>query len=410
MRKIYVLCITILLFSIGIFPSIDANVFNLDKTKNNDSNWLKYRCGYIRDEISDDERMQIKTTTDLPEKFDWRDYNDENWLTSVKNQGACGSCTAFAVASVIEAKINIQNNNPDIDRDLSEAHIFFCTGHECSSGSGFFTLTNFIKENGICDELSFPYGTAEVGNSLECDVSKEWRCNGISVRGCRSLDEDIETIKNALIQYGPLSASMDVYLNFESYIGGVYDSTIGDIIGYHAVCIVGYDDDNECWICKNSWGKLWGEKGFFRIKYGLCDIEYDVKVIKEVYELYPESPNIPDKPSGTLIVKPDYYGDYETKASDPNNKMIKYLWDWDGDYEVDYESSFLESGEKCKAVNKWANEGTYEVRVRVENSKGLLSDWSTSLKVNVGKSRDRDAFTFFERWDFPLLSRILNLK
>jgi hypothetical protein len=37
--------------------------------------------------------------------------------------------------------------------------------------------------------------------------------------------------------------------------------------GGHAVLIVGYDDDEEYFIVKNSWGTGWGESGYFRIDY-----------------------------------------------------------------------------------------------------------------------------------------------
>jgi hypothetical protein len=38
------------------------------------------------------------------------------------------------------------------------------------------------------------------------------------------------------------------------------------------VTIVGYDNRDGYWICKNSWGDQWGENGWFRIGYGQCDI------------------------------------------------------------------------------------------------------------------------------------------
>ena len=39
-------------------------------------------------------------------------------------------------------------------------------------------------------------------------------------------------------------------------------------LGGHAICIVGYDDSNpknKFWICRNSWGTNWGNRGYFRI-------------------------------------------------------------------------------------------------------------------------------------------------
>jgi hypothetical protein len=43
--------------------------------------------------------------------------------------------------------------------------------------------------------------------------------------------------------------------------------------GLHATLIVGYDDTQNCWISKNSWGRSWGDNGFFRIAYGEVKID-----------------------------------------------------------------------------------------------------------------------------------------
>jgi hypothetical protein len=65
---------------------------------------------------------------------------------------------------------------------------------------------------------------------------------------------------------------MDVYTDFYSYSEGIYEHVWGDLEDSHAVIIIGWDDNDECWICKNSWDTDWGENGFFRIKWDNCDI------------------------------------------------------------------------------------------------------------------------------------------
>jgi len=57
------------------------------------------------------------------------------------------------------------------------------------------------------------------------------------------------------------------------YTGGIYEYKYGLFAGNHLVSIIGYDDTQGYWICKNSWGTSWGENGFFRIKYGECGID-----------------------------------------------------------------------------------------------------------------------------------------
>jgi len=86
-------------------------------------------------------------------------------------------------------------------------------------------------------------------------------------------------MKKVLSEHGCLAADFLVYEDFMDYPGGIYEHAYGDYLGGHAVAVVGYDDVDDCWICKNSWGLGWGEAGggetggWFRIAYGECSID-----------------------------------------------------------------------------------------------------------------------------------------
>jgi hypothetical protein len=87
--------------------------------------------------------------------------------------------------------------------------------------------------------------------------------------------------KNLIASKGPVVAGMAVFEDFSFYHTGVYKHTTGVLRGYHAVSVVGYDDNLQCWIAKNSWSTSWGDSGFFKIGYGECQIDtsfafYDV--------------------------------------------------------------------------------------------------------------------------------------
>jgi len=73
---------------------------------------------------------------------------------------------------------------------------------------------------------------------------------------------------------------MVIYQDLITYGEGVYMHNEGEIIGGHAVLIVGWGVDEEgegYWEVQNSWGEEWGEnKGYFRIKMGDSEIATDL--------------------------------------------------------------------------------------------------------------------------------------
>ena len=60
---------------------------------------------------------------------------------------------------------------------------------------------------------------------------------------------------------------MYFWQDFYYYRGGVYEHRWGPRAGGHVMALVGYDDEDRCWIVKNSWGSDWGENGWVRISY-----------------------------------------------------------------------------------------------------------------------------------------------
>lgn len=58
----------------------------------------------------------------IPPTFDWRDYGK---VTSVKDQGGCGSCWTFSATGQYESAIAIATNGSLFD--LSEEYVGECT-------------------------------------------------------------------------------------------------------------------------------------------------------------------------------------------------------------------------------------------------------------------------------------------
>ncbi|MBN1153510.1 hypothetical protein JXB12_01175 [candidate division KSB1 bacterium] len=216
----------------------------------------------------------------LPQVWDWR---ANNGVTSVKDQQSCGSCWAFSAIASFESNLLIEQN---INVDLSEQHLVSCNpwGWGCDGG---WWPHDMLKNPGAVLESEFPYAAAD----LPCASSYNYV---YQLGGWAYVDGDdkvpsVDKIKQAVYDYGPVSASVYVGSAFQSYTGGVFNKNEAPKKGFldcsepakvnHAILIVGWDESKDAWIIKNSWSRYWGENGYMYIKYGVSNIGYGSVVV-----------------------------------------------------------------------------------------------------------------------------------
>lgn len=197
----------------------------------------------------------------LPSSVDWRDKGG-NFVTTPKNQGKCGSCWSFAMTGALESYVLRKRNTPGADLDLSEQVYVSCSS--VGSCKGGILFPRFLVREGLPQEAAYPY-TATNGSCSE--AASGWQQKAHKIEGWGMVWPSLSKIKAALAHYGPLPTSMQVYADFMHYKSGVYSRVNGKPLGGHAVLLVGYNDAEEYFIVKNSWGSDWGENGFFRIDY-----------------------------------------------------------------------------------------------------------------------------------------------
>ncbi|NKQ54950.1 peptidase C1 [Amycolatopsis sp. K13G38] len=211
-------------------------------------------------------------TGTLPRSFDLRETCDGDYVTPVKDQGECGSCTAFGVIAVLEGTAAYSRRRAGLDLDLSEAQLFFghAAEHHLTSTSGSWPddLLGECVSEGVTFENYWPYHDTG-GGSLQ----PGWRHHLVRAEQIVDLTRDPAAIKHHIYGYGPVTACMVVYDDFFHYAGGVYRHTTEETSGGHCVALIGWDDEHGCWIGKNSWGTGWGEGGYFRIAYGEAYLE-----------------------------------------------------------------------------------------------------------------------------------------
>ena len=158
------------------------------------------------------------------------DWREKNIITPVKNQGACGSCWAFAATAVHES-YHIQHRNHSTNIALSEQQLVDCSnispyGNEGCGGGYAVRGLEYIKDFGQTVNSSYPYAAV----NQNCRVaSGNYRIFGVAeIAGCSEIEQ--------VIQRNPLAVRVDAS-NWKTYAGGVFNTCETNI--NHAVFMVG---------------------------------------------------------------------------------------------------------------------------------------------------------------------------
>uniref|UniRef100_A0A0A9Z0G8 Cathepsin L2 n=2 Tax=Lygus hesperus TaxID=30085 RepID=A0A0A9Z0G8_LYGHE len=214
--------------------------------------------GFRKSESQSGGRIHQHTGLGRPDSVDWR---NKSVVTSVKNQGQCGSCWAFSATAAVESQYAIKTGQLV---DLSEQQVVDCdrNGHACKYGDNLDAL-GYIEEEGQELLSSYPY----IAEPETCQYAADKvKVKIASFQRIPPGDED--ALQDALANVGPVSIAIDAHHDsFNFYNGGIYDPPVcSTTVLDHAILAVGYgadDQGNQYYIVKNSWGTNWGMNGYF---------------------------------------------------------------------------------------------------------------------------------------------------
>jgi C1A family cysteine protease len=127
-----------------------------------------------------------------------------------------------------------------------------------------------VVKEGDCPESEWPYNIAKFTNKPSASCYKDARKHR-AVQYQR-LVQNANQLKGCLASGYPFVYGFTVYDSFESQqvakTGIVPMPAPGEqVLGGHAVVAVGYDDSQQRFIVRNSWGTTWGMKGYFSVPY-----------------------------------------------------------------------------------------------------------------------------------------------
>jgi C1A family cysteine protease len=291
-------------------------------------------------------------------KVDMRDYGI---ITPVRNQGSCGGCWAFATAAALETAVLLKNGGDATALELSVAQLLSCAATvpgRCGGGIQGDAV-GYMKDHYIATntELAFAYPAV---NSLTCNnysaPSNLYKASaGGWVSGSIFLPSpSMEQMKTAICRYGSIAASINATENFKHYASGVYDLNDNPtVFPNHVIQIIGWDDDIQAWLIKNSWDTDWGIGGFGWVKYGTNVIGgYAVWIEAQANSTNPcavvtNNPNVVNNSAGGAG-----YAELLGRFPFPQTQRLQSI---QSNLTVDVEDPVIGSADKGRKVQQWSS-------------------------------------------------------
>jgi len=189
------------------------------------------------------------------------------------DQGQLGSCTGNAIAGAVQFEREKQHLTPD----FVPSRLFIYYGERViegtvgtDSGAQIRDGIKVVANQGVPPETDWPYDIAKFAQKPPPKAFAD-ALHDRAVSYSR-LSQSLSQMKGCLASGYPFVFGFTVYDSFESQqvaqTGVVPMPAAGEsVLGGHAVMAVGYDDGQQRFIVRNSWGVNWGMKGYFTMPY-----------------------------------------------------------------------------------------------------------------------------------------------
>ena len=249
----------------------------------------------------------------VPSAYNWCDTH--RGCPPVRDQGRCGSCWAFATVGPLEAWIKYTEGAGTID--LAEQYLLSCNTHDWGCDGGWWAHDYHWNRR--------PPGESQAGAVLESAFryqASEIPCSGPYPHPYKITSWDyvgdgdrvpsVDAIKQAIYTHGPVAAAVCMGDHFRDYTGGVFQThETCNLVVNHAVVLVGWDDSEQAWILRNSWGPDWGESGYMRVRYGISNVGFAANYVVHSPTVTPDRVYLPVVARGSGAAHTLSNGDFE---------------------------------------------------------------------------------------------------
>lgn len=208
----------------------------------------------------------------LPQKVDLRPY-----FSPIRNQSKFGTCVAFAATGLREYYIGKYTDAKGSDITyLSPLYVYYPSGPD--DGMTFYSAFDIMLRKGIPPETERPYDPNRSNTEqFYAPITELQRKNAApyKINNFRYINRYrmIDDIKQAVANGDPVMVGIEVYPNFDSTPPTGIVPPVGEkkSRGGHALVVVGYDEENQWFIMRNSWGERFGDKGYAYMRYDILE-------------------------------------------------------------------------------------------------------------------------------------------
>lgn len=326
----------------------------------------------------------------LPKSYDLRDYGK---ISPIRDQGTNGTCWAFASLAAVESTLL-----PRTEAILSPDHMSRCEIYGTGIVNGGYStigIAYLASWLGPVFEKDDPYGDGVTTDGLESEYHLE---EAIIIE-----NKDVDVIKGAIFRYGAVESSMYMYQSYTTGTSEYYDAKNhayyydGENETNHDILIVGWDDEysknnftktpdgDGAFICKNSWGENFGDKGYFYISY------FDTRVCSKaiVYS------KVSDKNNFDKIYQSDLLGWIGQLGFDSDEAYFANVYTAGAGEELDA-VSFYATGEDTEfevyLVQNYKNEDSFANKQFVTSGSMKYSGYYTVRLPEAIRLSDNDRF------------------
>jgi C1A family cysteine protease len=190
----------------------------------------------------------------------------------VYDQGQLGSCTGNSIAGAIEFEQMKQKVKAFVPSRLFIYYNERVIENTVNSDSGAQIRDGMkvVAKQGAPPETDWPYDITKFTEKPPAAAYTDAATN--KVMSYQRVNRALSQFKGCLASGYPFVFGFTVYDSFESAAvaqsGHASMPQPGEsVAGGHAVVCVGYDDQNQWFIVRNSWGDTWGMKGYFTLPY-----------------------------------------------------------------------------------------------------------------------------------------------